>query len=275
MHRRRPKTAALAQISEVAVDVPQRWHWLTRLNFALRVLLPPIQQPPNPRRMKRLGDLPPELQGVKWPPGVTPLGVYRSRRDERVALLHLPADDFPARAQLFREVQAALVASGLPPAEAGSGFAQFPPLYTLNPEWLLHVMPPWSTGPLGLSLFRAAHYTADLGPGLNLTCPTGLHWSNENSESTVLLASGSNIHAAFAHWLTEAAGQGWITGAPLFGDGLSAARLDAPGRTVLLQAVLFSLPWGQCWAVQLDRGFFDQLARQTLHLPTSEPHWTG
>ncbi|MBZ9752330.1 hypothetical protein K7W42_15875 [Deinococcus sp. HMF7604] len=65
------------------------------------------------------------------------------------------------------------------------------------------------------------------------------------SESvSVLLAPGSDIGAAFAHWLPEAAAQAWAAGILLRGERLAAARLDFPGRTVLLQAALMAWPWG-------------------------------
>ncbi|MBZ9752331.1 hypothetical protein K7W42_15880 [Deinococcus sp. HMF7604] len=93
---------------ELALGVPERWRWLARLRFALAVFRHPQPQPPDPRRMRQLGSLPPELRGVVWPPGVTPLGLFHSRRGETQVRLTLPVADVQARAQVFREVEAAL-----------------------------------------------------------------------------------------------------------------------------------------------------------------------
>ncbi|MFC6659154.1 hypothetical protein [Deinococcus multiflagellatus] len=221
--------------------------------------------------MKRLGDVPAALSGVVWPPGVQPLGLYRAgRRGEEAVLLDLPTD-WAARQSAWGAAMAALGAA-LAPLPLGSlAFAPWPQAFRVGADRALIVD---SLGPHGPQPLRWLPYPDGEVPGtLWLSPPPGQRWSGDPGSFLLLLAPGSDLRAAFAHWLAEASAQGWSAQPPLFGERQALTTLDQPRRRVTLSATLFTLPWGESWAVTLERGWLDTLAGQAHEPDAPEPHW--
>ncbi|PTA69400.1 hypothetical protein [Deinococcus arcticus] len=266
-----PGDPARSTLGEVVVGRPLHWSWLGRLRFALSVLRRPASFPPNPQRMKRVGDVPAGLSGVAWPPSVNPLGLYRAGwGGEEAVLLELPADE-TARGLAHRATMAALAAA-LPPLRLGGvGFAPWAQAFRAEADRALLPDALWPHGPHPL---RWVPYPDPEVPGtLWLSPPPGQRWSGDPGSVLLLLAPGSDLRAAFAHWLAQAAEQGWSAQPPLFGARQALTTLDQPGRRATLSASLFTLPWGECWAVTLDRGWLDTLAGQAHEPGAPEPRW--
>ncbi|WP_221089759.1 hypothetical protein [Deinococcus aquaedulcis] len=255
------------------MGTPMRWPWLARLRFALSVLWRPQVFPANPRQMKRVGDMPAALSGVAWPPGVQPLGLYRAGRGgEEAVLLDLPAD-WAARQVAWRAAMAALGAAFAPLGLGTVAFTPCPQAFRVGADRAVIADSPTAHGPT--SLRWMPYPDADVPGTLWLSPPPGQRWSGDPGSFLLLLAPGSDLRAAFAHWLAEAAAQGWAAQSPLFGERQAMTTLDQPGRRVALCASLFTLSWGESWAVTLDRGWLDTLAGQAQASAPPEPQWQG
>lgn len=227
---------------------------LARLRLVLGLLFPPLRWP---RRWA--ADLPAPLRGVVWPVGVLPLGVYGDRPGETFVRLRGPADPH-GQWRALADLRAALLAAGCLPAPTGAvGFGVPADLYQVGEDSLLLVVgAEGSTLDLPL-LLRAGHTPPE--PGLNLGAPPGVSWLEPQGAPHVLLPPGTNIRAAFTHWLAQAAAQGWAARPPLFGPAQAFTVLTNGERAATLSAVQIS-ETPNLWAAALEVDLWSHLRRR-------------
>ncbi|MBX8463870.1 hypothetical protein [Deinococcus sp. RIT780] len=226
---------------------------LARLRLALGLLFP---LPRWPRR--RVADLPESLRGVAWPAGVTPLGVYRDRAGGTYVRLRGPTDPH-GQWQALAGIRAALLAAGCPPMPTDAvGFGVPADLLGVGEASLLLVVGAQG-GTLDLPLIsRSAQGRG--GPGLNLGALPGVSWPEPQGAPHVLLPPGTDIRAAFTHWLAQAAAQGWAAQPPLIGPAQAFTLLTNGERVVTLSAAQFSdMP--PVWAAALEGDLWSHLRR--------------
>lgn len=226
---------------------------LARLRLALGLLFPPLRWP-----RRRVGDLPAPLRGVVWPAGVTPLGVYRDRADETFVRLRGPTNPH-GQWRALAGIRAALLAAGCPSVPTGAvGFGVPADLFGVGEESLL-VMVSSDGGTLDLPLLpRSGHAAA--GPGLNLDALPGVSWPEPQGAPHVLLPPGTDIRAAFTHWLAQAAAQGWAVQPPLIGPAQAFTLLTNGERAVTLSAVQVG-ETPALWAAALEGDLWSHLRR--------------
>ncbi|GGR50323.1 hypothetical protein GCM10008959_09340 [Deinococcus seoulensis] len=227
---------------------------LARLRLALGLLFPPLRWP-----LRRVADLPAPLRGVAWPAGVTPLGVYRDRAGGTFVRLRGPADPH-GQARALTGLRAALLAAGCPPVPTGAvGFGVPADLFGVGEESLLLVVGA-QVGTLELPLLpRSGHAAAE--PGLNLGALPGVSWSEPQGAPHALLPPGTDIRAAFTHWVAQAAAQGWAAQPPLFGAAQAFTLLTNGERAVTLSAAQVSeVPL--VWAAALEGDLWSHLRRR-------------
>lgn len=226
---------------------------LARLRLALGLLFPP------PRwSRRRVSDLPESLRGVAWPAGVILLGVYRDRAGETFVRLRGPADPY-GQEQALPGLRAALLAAGCPSVPTGAvGFGVPADLFGVGEESLL-VMVSSNGGTLDLPLIsRSAQGRG--GPGLNLGALPGVSWPEPQGAPHVLLPPGTDIRAAFTHWLAQAAAQGWAVQPPLIGPAQAFTLLTNGERAVTLSAVQVG-ETPALWAAALEGDLWSHLRR--------------
>lgn len=195
---------------------------------------------------------------------MTPLGVYRDRTGERFVRLRGPTDP-PGQWRALAGIRAALLAAGGPPMPTGAvGFGVPADLFGVGEESLL-VMVSSNGGTLDLPLIsRSAQGRG--GPGLNLGAPPGVSWPAPQGAPHVLLPPGTNIRAAFTHWLAQAAAQGWAAQPPLIGPAQAFTMLTNGERTVTLSAVqVCETP--PVWAAALEGDLWSHLRRRAAARP--------
>lgn len=232
---------------------------LARLRLALGLLFPPLRWP-----RRRVADLPESLRGVAWPAGVTPLGVYRDRAGGTYVRLRGPTDPH-GQWQALAGIRAALLAAGCPPMPTDAvGFGVPADLLGVGEASLLLVV-----GAQGRTLdlpliSRSAQGRG--GPGLNLGAPPGVSWPEPQGAPHVLLPPGTDIRAAFTHWLAEAAAQGWAAQPPLIGPAQAFTLLTNGERAVTLSAVQVG-ETPALWAAALEGDLWSHLRRRAAARP--------
>lgn len=207
--------------------------------------------------------LPPALQGVAWPAGVRPLGVFErpssrgTSPGERIHEVRLQAE-WPPTEEQHRALSRALVRAGLPVRPSRHLFQAVPTVFDLPGGMVLDI----GTSPEGqayvLYLMTAAQHQALFAwaetDALRLTQPAGVAWEGRADWGhRVLLPDAAAIPVAFAHWAAEAAGHGWEADPPLIGprDALlsfhRAASVSGETRLTLLAG---ADPHGDQWLVR-------------------------
>ncbi|GAA0511649.1 hypothetical protein [Deinococcus depolymerans] len=159
-------------------------------------------------------------------------------------------------------IRAALLAAKCAPLPTGAvGFGVPADLYRVGEESLLLVVSAGGTLDLPL-LPRSGPVAAE--PGLNLGAPPGVSWPEPQGAPHVLLPPGTDIRAAFTHWLAQAAAQGWAAQPPLIGPAQAFTVLTNGERAVTLSAAQIS-ETPPVWAAALEGDLWSHLRRRAVH----------